>query len=299
MNYLSLFNGVSAGRLALDRLQVPVRGYYVSEIDKYANSVTTQHYPDAVHLGSVTEFNSWDIDWSSIDLVTAGFPCQSWSLAGKQLGDKDPRGALFWTTLSIIKKVLQHNPNAKWMLENVKMKQEFEQYITHHTESELGEVHKVLINSNVFVPQSRERWYWTNFYVPEPALTLAKPPLLDVVLDAPFDRPCVERAKYQQSSTGCTHRSTATDIKGLDSLLRVYSVQGCAPTLTTCQGGHRQVKVTKDGVTYRKLLPVEYARLQGFPDGWCEDTLSNSQSYKCYGNAWTVPVIKYILGCLK
>ena len=72
--------------------------------------------------------------------------CQAWLVAGKQLGDKDERGMLFWTTLDIIKKVLDSNPNAKFLMENVKMKKEFEEYITHHTEQSLGYVEKILIN---------------------------------------------------------------------------------------------------------------------------------------------------------
>lgn len=59
--------------------------------------------------------------------------CQAWSVAGKQLGDKDERGMLFWTTLDIIKTVLEHNPKAKFLMENVKMKKDFEEYITQHT----------------------------------------------------------------------------------------------------------------------------------------------------------------------
>jgi site-specific DNA-cytosine methylase len=60
-----------------------------SEIDKYAITVAQANYPDTVQLGSVTEWERWDIDWASIDLVTGGFPCQAWSVAGKQQGDKD------------------------------------------------------------------------------------------------------------------------------------------------------------------------------------------------------------------
>ena len=93
--------------------------------------------------------------------------CQAWSVAGKQLGDKDERGMLFWTTLDIIKKVLLHNPNAKFLMENVKMKKEFEEYITYHTEQSLGYVEKILINSALVSAQNRNRYYWTNFKVSE------------------------------------------------------------------------------------------------------------------------------------
>ena len=132
---------------------------YYAEIDKYANNVTEKHYPNDIALGDVTKWREWDIDWASIDLVGAGFPCQAWSVAGKQLGDKDERGMLFWVTLDIIKHVLTHNPAAKWLMENVKMKRDFEQYITHHTEQSLSHVEKTLINSALVSAQNRQRYY--------------------------------------------------------------------------------------------------------------------------------------------
>ena len=168
MNVLSLFDGISAGRLALQRAGLEVTKYYRSEIDKYASQVAMHHFPNDVQLGDVTKWREWDIDWSSIGLVSAGFPCQAWSVAGKQLGDKDERGMLFWVTLDIIKHVLKHNPSAKFLMENVKMKNDFEQYITHHTEQALGKVEKTLINSALVSAQNRNRYYWTNFKVTQP-----------------------------------------------------------------------------------------------------------------------------------
>ena len=165
---LSLFNGISGLHLALDKAQINVEQVYYSEIDKFANKVTEQQYPNDIALGDVTKWKEWDIDWSSVDLVSAGFPCQAWSVAGKQLGDKDERGMLFWTTLDIIKTVLEHNPKAKFLMENVKMKKDFEEYITQHTTEALGYVEKTLINSALVSAQNRNRYYWTNFDVTQP-----------------------------------------------------------------------------------------------------------------------------------
>lgn len=162
MNVLSLFDGMSCGRIALERLGIKVDNYYASEIDKYAMKVSEANYPDIKQIGDVLEWQSWDIDWSSIDLVTGGFPCQSWSLAGKQLGDKDERGKLFWVMLDIMKKVIENNPNAYYLMENVKMKKQFEEYITFHTEEALPNVNKYLINSSLVSAQNRVRYYWTN-----------------------------------------------------------------------------------------------------------------------------------------
>ena len=168
MNILSLFNGISGLHLSCDRAGIEVENCYYSEIDKFANKVTEHHYPNDIALGDVTKWREWDIDWASIDLVGAGFPCQSWSIAGQQLGDKDERGMLFWTTLEIIKHVLYFNPKAKFLMENVKMKKDFEEYITHHTTQALGYVEKTLINSALVSAQNRNRYYWTNFEVTQP-----------------------------------------------------------------------------------------------------------------------------------
>lgn len=168
MNVLSLFNGMSFCAMALESLNINVNKYYSSEIDKYANQAAQALYPDTVQLGDVLNWREWDIDWASIDLVTGGFPCQAWSMAGKQLGDKDERGMLFWTMLDIMKHVKYHNPKAHFLIENVKMKKEFEEYITTHTENALGYVHKILINSALVSAQNRNRYYWTSFKVEQP-----------------------------------------------------------------------------------------------------------------------------------
>ena len=288
MNILSLFNGISGLHLSCERAGIEVGTCYYSEIDKFANKVTEHHYPNDIALGDVTKWREWDIEWASINLIGAGFPCQSWSLAGQQLGDKDERGMLFWTTLEIIKHVLYFNPNAKFLMENVKMKKEFEEYITHHTTQALGYVEKTLINSALVSAQNRNRYYWTNFPVTQPD---DKGILLkDILEDIDGDRPC---NRVKDGNQG--HVATATDIKGMDCIKRVYGQDGKAPTLTTMGGGHREPKVAVSDIAYRKLTPTECARLQTFPDGWCESVVSKTQSYKAYGNSWTIDIIAHIL----
>ena len=88
LNVLSLFDGISAGRLALQRAGLEVNKYYRSEIDKYASQVAMHHLPNDIQLGDVTKWREWDIDWSSIDLLIGGSPCQGFSFAGKQAGTK-------------------------------------------------------------------------------------------------------------------------------------------------------------------------------------------------------------------
>jgi len=293
---LSLFDGISGTQVALDRLGVKVGKYYASEIDKFPISITQKNYPNTIQLGSVTDWQDWDIDWSSIDLVVGGFPCQAWSNAGLKQGDKDPRGMLFWTMLDVIKKVLANNPQAKFLMENVRMKKEFEDYITFHTEEALGRVNKHLINSALVSAQNRKRFYWTNIDgIDQPedqGLVLS-----DILMNPGqllFDRPC--ELKDFDPKAECHHAATATDINGHDSLKRVYADTGKSPTINTMGGGNREPKVLVSDLipTYRKLRPCECEALQTFPQGYTEG-ISNSQRYKCLGNSFTVSVVSHIL----
>ena len=310
---LSLFNGISGLHLALDKAQINVEQVYYSEIDKFANKVTEQQYPNDIALGDVTKWREWDIDWSSVDLVSAGFPCQAWSVAGKQLGDKDERGMLFWTTLEIIAHVLKHNPKAKFLMENVKMKKDFEEYITHHTEQALGHVEKILINSALVSAQNRQRYYWTNFEVtqPEDKGILLK----DIIEDGFNDRDksqTILATIYKENAKSMVKRNkmglvvqneSATKENKAYSLTASY---GGAVAWNSCQKKQRtMVPVCEsdqehpnvyNGILYRKLTPLECERLQTVPDNWTE-CLSNTQRYKSLGNGWTIDVIVHILEC--
>jgi len=131
MIVLSLFDGLSGGQIALNRIGIKPTKYYASEIDKYAIKVAMANFPDTIQLGDVTKWREWDIDFSTIDLLFAGFPCQAWSLAGKQQGDNDPRGALVHDLIDIWNEIKSKNPNMKFLFENVKMKEEFQSYINN------------------------------------------------------------------------------------------------------------------------------------------------------------------------
>lgn len=156
-NILSLFDGMSCAQIALNRAGISYETYYAAEIDKHAITVTQSNYPDTVQLGDVTKWKEWDLDWSSIDLLTAGSPCQGFSFAGKQLAFDDPRSALFFTFVEIWQHVQKHNPKALYLLENVRMKQEHELVISRY----MG-VHPIEINSALVTAQNRHRLYWTN-----------------------------------------------------------------------------------------------------------------------------------------
>lgn len=317
MNVLSLFDGMSCGQIALNKIGIKPAKYYAAEIDKYAIQVTQANYPKTIQLGSVTEWRDWDINWSSIDMVSGGFPCQAWSMAGKQLGDKDERGMLFWVMLDIMKRAKFANPKVKFLIENVKMKKEFEEYITHHTEQALGEVNKVLINSALVSAQNRNRYYWTNWHVEQPedkGIVLA-----DIVEDGFVDRDnahCIDANYYKGGNLksyfekrrrqlvfkcGAVRGRYIVDGKRADT--KVDSMKGITEqrlevrkdektnTLTTVQ---KDNVVVEKGIHYRKLTPLECERLQTVPDGYT-DHVSNTQRYKMLGNGWTVDVIAHIL----
>ena len=114
LKVLSLFDGISCGRVALERAGIPVDTYYASEIDKYAIQVTMANYPDTIQLGSITEWQSWNIE--KPDIIIGGFPCQPYSIAGKRKGLEDERsGNILECLFSVIEKYQPEN----LMLENV------------------------------------------------------------------------------------------------------------------------------------------------------------------------------------
>ena len=312
MNVLSLFDGMSCTQLALKSLGINPEKYYACEIDKYATSITKKNFPDTIFIGDITLWKTWDVDWSSIDLIVAGFPCQSWSVAGHGLGDRDDRGKLFWVMLDIIQHILKHNPNANYLMENVRMKTSFEEYITHHAKQALGVVNKHLINSSLVSAQNRKRYYWTNIEgieQPKDKGVVLKDILEDGITDRNKSH-CIDanyfkggnlksyfekhRRQLVFSKDGLCHAGDA-DLSGHQSVKRVYHSEGKAPTLTTMGGGHREPKVidVKD-MTWRKLTPLECERLQTVPDGYTEG-VSNTQRYKMLGNGFTVDVIAGIL----
>ena len=157
MKVLSLFDGISAGQLALQRAGIAVDAYYASEVDKYAISVTDKNFPDTIQLGDVTKWREWDIPWGEIDLVIGGSPCQGFSFAGKQLNFDDPRSALFFVFVDICHRVADDNPKMRFMLENVRMKKEYQDVISGY----FG-VQPIPINSSLVSAQNRYRLYWTN-----------------------------------------------------------------------------------------------------------------------------------------
>lgn len=166
MNVLSLFDGMSCGQVALERAGLPVNVYYASEIDKHAIKVALTNHPKTVELGDVRVVRAMAEAGflGHIDLLIAGSPCQGFSFAGKQLAFDDPRSALFFEFVKTLEALRKSNPNIKFLLENVRMKQQHLDVIT----GILG-VEPMRINSNLVSAQNRDRFYWFNWSVDMPA----------------------------------------------------------------------------------------------------------------------------------
>ena len=265
MNVLSLFDGMSCGQIALDKLGIKVDNYFASEIDKYAMQVTQKNYPNTKQIGDVTKINYSDNH--KIDLMYGGSPCQSFSVAGDGSGF-DGSSKLFWEFVRVLKEVKP----TYFLLENVIMKKEWEQVIT----DALG-VEPIEIVSDKFVPQKRRRLYWTN--IPN----IEQPKQVDYDVNDFFEgngfpSSCDIKRNFKKKSVFNT--LTATYYKGIRGSSR--------PAVSTKEGF-----LDDDRDAHRMLTPNECEALQTVPKNYT-DCVSKTQRYKMLGNGWTVDVIAHI-----
>lgn len=291
MNILSLFDGTSCGRIAVERAGLKVDKYYASEVDKHAIKVSQTNWPDIVHLGDVTKWREWNIDWSGIDLLIGGSPCQGFSFAGKQLAFDDPRSALFFVYVDILNHIRSLNPDVKFLLENVKMKKEHLAVI-----SEMLGVEPVFINSNLVSAQNRQRYYWCSWKVTQPedkGIVLS-----DIIEEGTVDRQkswCIDANYWKGASPEQyfkkSRRQLVFFIGRGNNPPGFRALDGKAPSLTSCSFEQNNFLASASG--FRKLTPIECERLQTLPDNYTEG-VSNTQRYRMIGNGWTVDVIAHI-----
>lgn len=304
---VSLFDGMSCGQLAPLKLGIPIQAYYASEIDKHALQVTQHNFPNTIQLGDVEGWKEWDIDWSEVDLILAGSPCQGFSLSGKGAGFKDRRSRLLYVFVDILNHTKSVNPNVKFLLENVHMKKEWIDKI-----GDFVGVDHVVINSNLVSAQNRLRYYWANFTITQPkdrGLVM-----LDILNKGSWIRDdSIVPITQHSSRVGLKcigaidrNRRWGNDGKTLQRNFsqgeRIYSVSGKCPTLSANMGGTAgsgNVLISNDisRLLYRRLSAVECERLQTVPDGYTSSS-SDLQRHKMLGNGWTVDVIVHILRCL-
>jgi DNA-cytosine methyltransferase len=286
MNVLSLFDGMSCGQIALNKLGIKYDNYFASEIDKYAIQVTQKNYPNTKQLGSVVDVKGEDLP--NIDLLIGGSPCQGFSFAGKQLNFEDPRSKLFFEFVRILKEC---KPKY-FLLENVKMKKEYQDVITKH----LG-VEPIEINSNLVSAQNRERLYWTNIpNIKQP--TDKKLYLKDVVEIGEVNRSLVDKSRikqYWETKNYIQYDLTGKGHKSQDQ--RGYYLNAKHGTLPS-HGASSKVKVVLPNGDIGQLMPIECERLQTVPDNYT-NYVSDTQRYTMLGNGWTVDVIAHIFKGLK
>lgn len=266
MNVLSLFDGMSCGQIALDKLGIKVDNYFASEIDKYAISITQKNYPNTKQIGSVTEVKG--VDLPKIDLLIGGSPCQGFSTAGNELNFEDPRSKLFFEYVRMLKEC---NPK-HFLLENVGMKKEFRDIISKY----LG-VEPIHINSSKLTGQNRPRFYWTNIpNIKQPIDRLINVGDVLNIKDVKIGQPQPYPRNYKSL--------------GLKRFERMeFRTDGKSNAIIT-NSTKNQIE-TESG--YRKLTPTECEKLQTVPHNYTEG-ISNTQRYNMLGNGWTVDVIAHI-----
>jgi DNA-cytosine methyltransferase len=307
---LSLFDGISCGRLALEEVGYPIEAYIAAEVDKYASEITKKNFPDTIQVGDVRNIKA--IDLPRVDLLIGGSPCTNLSLVGEIAGNRDglivdslehylelkaanhdfgkSQSYLFWEYV----RLLHETKPTYFMLENVKMSKKYEDLIT----KTLG-VEPIMINSSKLAPQLRKRFYWTNIpNVTQPEDTKSK---LQDVLESGYtekDKAYCLTASYAKSSVQNYFIKKERQYKFLNPVKvkdhTYYLHDGNVITLKPqdgVKGNREKLDAIKPYVS--KLSPVECERIQGVPDNYTQG-FANVHRYKMLGNGWTVPVISHI-----
>ncbi len=305
MNVLSLFDGIGGCRQALKELNIDCQ-YYASEIDKYAIQVAKANHSDIEHIGDVREVQ----EYSNIDLLIGGSPCQDLSIAKKdRKGLEGKRSGLFYEYL----RILNETKPKYFILENVaSMSKASKDIIT----KELFNIEPIMINSALVTAQQRKRLYWVGklFDGKYEQVKIEQPEdkkiyLTDIVEEGFVDRIksyCLDANYYKGGNLKSYFEKCRRQLvfnkpirlghfdKGGQGD-RVYSIKGKSICLSANSGGKgaRTGLYKIEGVA-RKLTITECCRLQGFLDDYVS-IISNTQGYKSLGNSFTVPVIKHLL----
>ncbi len=281
---VSLFDGLSGGRLSLEQSGVKIKRYYSSEIDRTAICISLKNYPDNIHLGNIQDISikrllngnvliadKYEEDPSNI-LLIGGSPCQGFSFAGKQLNFEDPRSKLFFEYIRILNEI---KPKY-FFLENVKMKREYEEVITSYMK-----VTPIKINSSILGPQLRSRLYWTNIEYSE--ITDKGTELNSILENGYVDRTksyCID-ANYGKSG----------NLKSYFASSRRQLVFNDKESYEKAQEAYLAGNYAIKGLA-RILTPIEAERAQGLPDNYTEcENVSKFNRYKAIGNGWSIYII--------
>ena len=276
INVLSTFDGISCGRVALQRSNIDVNNYYSSEVDKYALRISNKNHPSTIELGSIVNCKDWDL--TEIDLVIGGSPCQSISTLGDGSGLSGSSGLFY----SFVDCLSEYNPRY-FLLENVCGNKKAINIINNL----LGVV-PIKINSNLLSAQNRNRLYWTN--IPK----VNQPENIKVSL-----KDILEEGLPSLSVLSSGRKRWLLSDNGQQNIRKRYS--SIDPEKAACLTARSDASwnsnyVTREGQLTR-LTPIEYERLQTLPDDYTEG-VSTHQRYKLIGNSWTVDVISHIFNNL-
>ncbi|MGL5508295.1 MAG: DNA (cytosine-5-)-methyltransferase [Microcoleaceae cyanobacterium] len=308
--FIDLFAGIGGFHLALSSFGLEC--VFACEWDKYAAQIYEKNFQLKPH-GDINNIQAGDIPAHQI--VCAGFPCQAFSIAGKQKGFSDTRGTLFFQVVRIIE---WHQPPVIF-LENVKNLVRHDQGKTFDivikTLESLGYqvFHQIFNASDFGLPQNRQRIYIVafhkninaqNFIFPIP--TYQPVCLQDILENNPTYAKIIQRDDINIYKNYLPKKLASGDIKLLNKPIqigkvnkggqgeRIYHPLGHAITLSANGGGigAKTGLYLIDGQV-RKLSPRECARLQGFPDNFLLDA-SPSQAYKQFGNSVAINVLQNI-----
>lgn len=272
MNVLSIFDGMSCGQIALNKAGVKYENYFASEIDFSAIKVTKNNFPNTIHLGDVTKINANELP--KIDLLIGGSPCQGFSFAGKQLNFEDSRSKLFFEFVRLLE---QTNPKY-FLLENVKMKKEYQDIISEH----LG-VQPVRINSKSFSAAKRDRLYWTNIKI-------------NTYQDneISFDDINSHSQEWISQERINSISNWKAQQKPLQSAIKIGNKQKL-PCLTArgYNQYHSGMVLITNGEKYRYLTNGEAEKAHNIPSGYTNGFTDREISHMI-GNGWTVDVIAHI-----
>lgn len=310
-SYIDLFAGIGGFHLALDSFGA--KCVFACEWDKYAATTYEENF-DLKPAGDITLINEKEIP--KHDILCAGFPCQAFSVAGKQRGFEDTRGTLFFDIARIVK---QHKPKVLF-LENVKNLLKHDNgktfSVIQNSLIDLGYTvfYKVLNASHFGLPQNRERIYIvafensldiTNFDFPKPIDSRTS--LFDVIEKNTEKAKVIERDDIVIYKDYIPQNTIWGKLELLNKPIqigkvnkggqgeRIYHPLGHAITLSAHGGGvgAKTGLYLIDGVI-RKLTPRECARVQGFPDCF-QLCPMDTQAYKQFGNSVSVNVLQSIL----
>ena len=291
MKVLSLFDGISCGRVALERAGLFVESYHAWEIEPSAMEISRNNFRDVIQMGDVTATDF--TQHRGADLLLGGSPCQGFSVSGKMLNFDDPRSRLFFEYV----RALREAAPQYFLLENVNMKKEWRDIISEH----LG-VEPLLINSALVSAQNRSRLYWTN--IPVAGLPADRGiQLRDILETTEYVNPAAIRGRKMSQETGVWRRQDqglgVKHVQCLEVRASNPCKSNCLTTvdkdnvLTSLPPG-RYPDVFNADLPYRYYTTRECERLQTLPDGYTAG-VSERAAKRAIGNAWTVDIIAWIL----